>query len=119
MDVEYDTSKITLKWYINGVEDTSKQDIKTVIFDRPSDDSIEIYTAKAIDLTGTITVPDNILNNNDFYEGVFQSSFYWCAYVSGECNWSYDPAPSTYNQFDYGYMRGPIGVTWALNWEKW
>ena len=119
MDVEYDTSKVTLKWYINGVEDTSKQDLKTVVFDRPSDDSVEIYTAKAIDLTGTITVPDDILNNNDFYEGAFQSSFYWCAYVSGSCDWSYDPAPSTYNQYDYGYMRGPIGVTWALNWEKW
>ncbi len=119
MDVEYDTSKITLKWYINGVEDTSKQDLKTVVFDRPSDDSVEIYTAKAIDLTGTITAPDDILNNNDFYEGAFQSSFYWCAYVSGECNWSYDPDPSRYNQYDWGFMRGPIGVTYGINWEKW
>ena len=120
MDVEYDTSEVTLKWYKDGVELTSMQDIKTVIFDRPSDNGIEIYTAKAIDLTGTITVPDDILNNDDFYEGAFQSSFYWCAYnSSGSCNWSYDPDPSTYSQYDYGYMRGPLGVTWAINWEKW
>ena len=82
MDVEYDTSEVTLKWYKDGVELTSMRDIKTVIFDRPSDNSIEIYTAKATDLTGPITAPDDILNNDDFYEGAFQSSFYWCAYNS-------------------------------------
>jgi len=120
MDVEYDTSEVTLKWYKDGVELTSNQDIKTVIFDRPSDDGIEIYTAKAIDLTGTITAPDDVLNNDDFYEGAFQSSFYWCERnSSGSCDWSYNPDPSTYSKYDYGYMRGPLGVTWAINWAKW
>ena len=33
---EYDTSKITLKWYVNGVEDESKQNQKSVTFNRPS-----------------------------------------------------------------------------------
>ena len=40
MDVEYDTSEVTLKWYKDGVEVASMQDIKTVIFDRPSDLSL-------------------------------------------------------------------------------
>ena len=62
LDVEYDTSKITLKWFKNGIEDTSKQNQKTVIFDRPSDDSVEIYTAKAVDLTGTISASDDVLD---------------------------------------------------------
>ena len=120
LDVEYDTSKITLKWFKNGVEDTSKQNQKTVIFDRPADNSVEIYTAKAVDLTGTISASDDVLDNTDFYEGAFQSYFYWCEYDSNNrCSWSYDPDPSTYTQFNYGYMRGPMGVTWGINWEKW
>ena len=120
LDVEYDTSKITLKWFKNGVEDTSKQNQKTVVFDRPADNSVEIYTAKAVDLTGTITASDDVLDNTDFYEGAFQSYFYWCEYDSNNrCSWSYDPDPSTYTQFNYGYMRGPMGVTWEINWEKW
>ena len=120
LDVEYDTSKITLKWFKNGIEDTSKQNQKTVIFDRPSDDSVELYTAKAVDLTGAISASDDVLDNTDFYEGAFQSYFYWCEYDSNNrCSWSYDPDPSTYSQFNYGYMRGPMGVTWGINWEKW
>ena len=120
LDVEYDTSKITLKWFKNVLEDTSKQNQKTVIFDRPADNSVEIYTAKAVDLTGTITASDDVLDNTDFYEGAFQSYFYWCEYDSNNrCSWSYDPDPSTYSQFNYGYMRGPMGVTWGINWEKW
>ena len=120
LDVEYDTSKITLKWFKNGVEDTSKQNQKTVVFDRPTGNSVEIYTAKAVDLTGTITASDDVLDNTDFYEGAFQSYFYWCEYDSNNrCSWSYDPDPSTYSQFNYGYMRGPMGVTWGINWEKW
>ena len=120
LDVEYDTSKITLKWFVNGEEDTSKENQTTVVFDRPVDDRVEIYTAKAVDLTGTIKAEDDVLDNTDFYEGAFQSYFYWCAYDSNNsCSWAYDPNPSTYRQYNYGYMRGPLGVTWAINWEKW
>ena len=79
LDVEYDTSKITLKWFVNGEEDTSKENQTTVVFDRPVDDRVEIYTAKAVDLTGTIKAEDDVLDNTDFYEGAFQSYFYWCA----------------------------------------
>ena len=32
LDVNYDTSKLTLKWYVDGVEDTSKQNQTTVTF---------------------------------------------------------------------------------------
>lgn len=120
LDVEYDSSKITLKWYVNGVEDTSKQNQTTVIFDRPSDNRIEIYTAQAVDLTGTIKALDDVLDNSDFYEGAFQSYFYWCEYDSNNnCSWSYGPDPSTYSRYNYGYMNGPLGVTWGINWEKW
>ena len=119
----YDTSKISLKWYVNGVEQPELENQKSVSFNRPADNSVQIYTAKAFDLTGTITSPDDILDNNDFYEGIFQSNFTWCAdydQSSGECNdFRRDPNPSQYSNFDYGYMNGPLGFTWGINWSKW
>jgi hypothetical protein len=120
LDVDYDTSKITLKWYVNGVEDSAKENQKSVTFNRPANNGVEIYTAKAIDLTGTITANDDVTDHTDFYEGLFQSSFYWCADYDGSCNdWRYNPNPSQYSNFDYGYMNGPLGVTWGINWAKW
>ena len=121
LDVDFDSSKVTLKWYVNGVEDTTKQNQTNVTFNRPSDNSVKIYTAKAVDLTGTITAEDDVMDHDDFYKGLFQSTFYWCAdYSGGEClDWRYDPDPAEYSQFDYGYMRGPLGETWGINWAKW
>ena len=119
----YDTSKITLKWFIDGEEQPELENTKSVSFNRPSNNSVQIYTAKAVDLTGTITAPDDILDNTDFYEGLFQSNFTWCAdydQSSGECNdFRRDPNPSEYSNFDYGYMNGPLGFTWGINWAKW
>ena len=121
LDVDFNPEKVTLKWYVDGVEDPTKENQTDVTFTRPADNSVKIYTAKAIDLTGTITAEDDVTNHNDFYEGLLQSSFYWCAgYVENDsCDWSYDPSPSRYSEFDYGYMNGPLGATWGLNWAKW
>ena len=114
-DAEYDTSKITLKWYVDGVEDASKRDQKTVTFVRPSSDPVVIYTLKAVDLTGTIIASDDVIDNTDFYEGLFQSYFVW---NDGE-NFDRDPSPSTYTNYNYGYMDGPLGFTWGINWASW
>lgn len=119
IDADYDTSKIKLKWYVNGVEDSSKENQKTVVFNRPTNNGVEIYTAKAEDLTGTITATDDVTDHSDFYEGLFQSSFYWCQDYNNVCSWRYNPSPSEYSDFDYGYMNGPLGVTWGINWAKW
>ena len=120
---DYDTSKITLKWYVNGEEQTSLQNQKKVTFSRPSNNEVQIYTAKAIDLTGTIIAADDVLDNTDFYEGLFQSYFIWCAdydQSAGTCNdFRTEPNPSEYSQFDYGYMDGPLGFSWGINWAKW
>ena len=112
-DIEYDPSKITIKWYIDGVEDTSKENQKTATFNRPSSDTVVIYTIKAIDLTGTITAEDDVLDNTDFYEGIFQSSFIW----SDGTGFDRDPSPSEYTNYNYGYMNGPLGFTWGVNWS--
>lgn len=124
LDVDYDTSMITLKWYVNGIEDTSLENQTSVTFNRPSNNGVDIYTAKAIDLTGTITAEDDVLDHSDFYEGLFQSSFYWCADydVSQDpsCqSWKYNPSSSEYSNLVFGYMEGPLGLTWGINWSEW
>jgi hypothetical protein len=113
-DAEYDKTKITLKWYVDGVEDLTKENQKTVTFNRPSTNAVVIYTLKAIDLTETITAQDDVLDNTDFYEGLFQSYFIW----SDGTNFDYDPSPSNYNNYKYGYMNGPLGFTWGINWAE-
>ena len=30
-----------------------------------------------------------------------------------------NPNISEYSNFDYGYMHGPLGFTWGINWAKW
>jgi hypothetical protein len=119
VNAEYDTSKITLKWYVNGIEQLSLENQKSVSFNRSA--GVDIYTAKAIDLTGTIVAEDDVLDNTDFYEGIFQSYFVWCAdYSNDECNdFRTEPDPSEYSGFSYGYMNGPLGFTWGINWSKW
>ncbi|MDC1241713.1 cadherin-like domain-containing protein [Gammaproteobacteria bacterium] len=123
VNASYDTSKITLKWYVNGIEDTSKQNQTSVTFNRPSNNEVQIYTAKAFDLTGTIIASDDVLDNTDFYEGLFQSYFIWCAdydQAADACNdFRTEPNPSEYSDFDYGYMDGPLGFSWGINWAKW
>ena len=92
---------------------------KTVSFNRTA--GVDIYTAKAFDLTGTIIATDDVLDNTDFYEGLFQSYFVWCAdYSDGGCNdFRTDPILVNIVSFYYGYMNGPLGFTWGINWEKW
>lgn len=115
-DAEYDTSKLTIKWYVNGNEDKSKENQDFVTFDRPSGDTVQIYTLKAIDLTGTIIAEDDVLDNTDFYKGLFQSYFVWRR-IDGS-DFDYDPDPSTYTDYSYGYMNGPLGFTWGINWAQ-
>ena len=114
-DVKYDPEKITIKWYVDGVEDTSKENQQRVTFNRPSNNAVVIYTVKAIDLTGTIIATDDVIDNTDFYEGMLQSYFIWS---DGE-DFDRDPDPSTYSNYNYGYMNGPLGFSWGINWASW
>ena len=114
-DIKYDPEKITIKWYVDGVEDTSKENQQRVTFNRPSNNTVVIYTVKAIDLTGTIIAADDVIDNTDFYEGMLQSYFIWS---DGE-DFDRDPDPSTYSNYNYGYMNGPLGFTWGINWASW
>ena len=115
LDVAYDINKLRLKWYIDGVEDTSKQDVTTVQFDRHSDNSIKVYTWRVEDLSGVVFAPDDVTSTEDFYEGLFNGSFWWYSYDTER--WSRNPSDKS--QYDYGYVNGPMGGTWGINWEKW
>ena len=115
IDVAYDTSKLTLKWFIDGVEDTSKENQTRIEFQRPSDNSVKVYTWRVYDLSGTVSAPDNVTDVNDFYEGLFNSEFYWYDYEREQ--WGTNP--SDRSQYDYGYVVGPMGGTWGINWERW
>ena len=125
-NASFNSSKIELRWYIDGIEDASLRNQTTANFSRPADNGVRIYTLKAIDLTGTISAPDDVLDNTDFYEGLFQTYFYWCADyredsegVSRCFDWRTEPNSSEYSNFYYGYMEGPLGYTFGINWEKW
>ncbi len=115
IDVEYDQTKLRLRWYVDGVEDSSLENKTQATFNRPSDNSVKIYTWRVDDLTGTVIAPDDISDTEDFYEGLFNSDFYWYDYNSEQ--WGYNPTDRT--QYDYGYINGPMGGTWGINWERW
>ena len=121
IDVEYDTSKLRLKWYIDGIEDSSLENQTKVTFDRPSDNGVKVYTWRVYDLTGTVIAPDDVTDSEDFYEGLFNSDFVWCDYTRSECNsWAdFDRNPVDRSGYDYGYMEGPMGGSWGINWERW
>ncbi len=115
IDVAYDSSKLRLKWYIDGVEDPALENQTQITFNRPSDNSVKVYTWRVDDLTGTVTAPDDVTDTDDFYEGLFNSDFYWYDYNSEQ--WGTNPTDRT--QYDYGYINGPMGGTWGINWERW
>ena len=118
---DYDTSKITLKWYADGVEDASKQNQKTVTFDKLASGALVYYTARAFDLTGTILASDDVLDRTDFYEGAFESYLVGCSGFFDEdgCRYDYEPSSSRYSDYDFLYWNGPLGFTWGQNWTKW
>ena len=115
LDVEYDQSKITLEWYVDGIKDETKTNQKSVIFSRSADNSVEIYTWRAVDLTGYVTAPDNVNDDSDFYEGLFNSPFIWIDLTNNNQR-IYNPADQSL--YNYGYMFSPLGGKWGINWAK-
>ena len=55
-----------MKWYVDGLEDSSKENQTRVEFQRPSDNSVKVYTWRVDDLSGTVKAPDDVLDNEDF-----------------------------------------------------
>ena len=109
----YDPTKLSVKWYVNGVEDTSLANMVSATFDRPADNSVQTYSFKAVDLTGIVTAPDDPHDPDDFYEGLMNSSFYWYNDTQG-----FVASPTDTSTFDYGYIWGPLGFAFSIDWSK-
>ena len=62
---EYDTNKLKLSWYIDGVEQIDLENQLEVTFDRPDDDSMITYSWQVQDLTGNLIAPNDPLNPLD------------------------------------------------------
>ena len=115
---KFDSSKINIEWYENGVKLDSFTNQLEVTFSRPSVDEIKRYTWKVVDLTGVITVVEDPLNINDCYEGVFDwnSEFYsWNGSSWDEPTYN----PEDLTPYDYGSANGPLGGSWFINWSLW
>ena len=79
----FDTNKLKLSWYVDGIEQTNLENQLQVTFNRPEDDSMITYSWQVEDLTGNLIAPNDPLNPRDLYEGIFNM-------------WSYyDPDPNT------------------------
>ena len=83
---EYDTDKLKLSWYIDGVEQVDLENQLEVTFDRPDDDSMITYSWQVHDLTGNLIAPNDPLNPLDLYAGIFNLYGGWSYY---------DPDPNT------------------------
>ena len=79
----FDTNRLKLSWYLDGIEQTNLENQLEVTFDRPSDDAMTTYSWQVHDLSGNLIAPNDPLNPRDLYEGIFNM-------------WSYyDPDPNT------------------------
>ena len=114
LSADFDQSKIKLEWFVDGIEDETKRNQTRVTFNRPADNSVKIYTWRAVDLTGYVIAPDNITDDDDFYEGLFNlTCFRWYSNSS-----NYDCDPSDKASYNYGWMYGTMGGKWGLNWAR-
>ena len=117
----YDDNKLTLKWYEDGTEVPALENNLVVTFQRPTDGSIKKYTWRVYDNRGIVIAPDDVTNINDFYEGLFNTNFWWnsCSDTAGGTpqtgDWTTNPVYE--NECSYGYVNGPLGGTWGINWN--
>ena len=77
INAEYDSSKVRLKWFKDGVEQTQLQDNTNASFSRPSNNAEVIYSWTVEDLSGLVNAPNDPLDPLDFYEGWFESNYYY------------------------------------------
>ena len=94
---EYDTNRLKLSWYVDGVEQIDLENQLEVTFDRPDDDSMITYSWQVQDLTGNLIAPNDPLNPLDLYAGILNLYGGWSYY---------DPDPNTNpnNNPNYPYV---------------
>ncbi len=138
VDAIYDQSKLKLKWFIDGIEQTQYENQTSVTFERPNDNSWKSYSYIAEDLTANLFAPNDLSDASDFYEGAFERSYYYQTDSSltpiasswpyiGSFEW-YDPNngwftdesvdSSNMDNFLFAAACCSMGTTFKINWSK-
>ena len=80
IDAVFDSTKLRLKWFKDGMEQSQLQNNTSVQFTRPNDNSKVTYSWKVEPigaLAGVVSAPNDIENPIDFYEGWFEQYYYY------------------------------------------
>ena len=135
----FDSTKLRLKWFKDGVEQTQLQNDTSVQFTRPNDNSIVTYSWKVEtigDLEGIVAAPNDIENPVDFYEGWFESYYYyesdlnqlpyaaqqqyvgsWLWY-SSEDGYLYDNEVTSNQEYMFAEICCSMGAAVKIDWSK-
>ncbi len=92
----FDTNKLKLSWYVDGVEQNELENLLEVSFDRPDDDSMITYSWQVSDLTGNLIAPNDPLNPLDLYAGILNQYGGWSYY---EPDPNINPNNNPYNPY--------------------
>ena len=135
----FDSTKLRLKWFKDGIEQTQLQNDTSVQFTRPNDNSIVTYSWKVEtigDLEGIVAAPNDIENPVDFYEGWFESYYYyesdlnqlpyaaqqqyvgsWLWY-SSEDGYLYDNEVTSNQEYMFAEICCSMGAAVKIDWSK-
>ena len=93
----FDTNKLKLSWFIDGIEQTELENQLVTTFNRPDDNKMTTYSWQVQDLTGNLIAPNDPLNPLDLYAGILNLYGGWSYY---------DPDPNTNpnNNPNYPYV---------------
>ena len=138
VDAIYDQSKLKLKWFVDGIDQPKYENMLSVTFDRPADNSWVSYSYQVEDLTDNLFAPNDPLSPIDFYEGNFERSYYYqpdpeltpiaslMPYI-GSFEW-YDPNSgwftdesvdsSNMDNFLFAASCCSMGSTFKINWAN-
>ena len=133
----FDTNKIELKWFVDGIEQQDLLNQTEVTFQRPADNSIKSYSWSAEDLTGKLKASNNSLDPLDFYEGLFEQWYYYDDDDNTNPNASLNPYVSSWrwygndgyyydnsvdqrptDDFIFAELCCSMGAAFKINWSE-
>ena len=138
IDAVYDQTKLKLKWFLDGIEQPEHENKLSVTFDRPSTNSWVSYSYQVEDLSGNLIAPNDPLSPVDFYEGNFESYYYYepnpeltpiaslMPYIGSfrwydpNSGWSTDESVNSSNMDNYLFAISccSMGSTFKINWSN-
>ena len=138
VDAVYDQTKLKLKWFVDGIEQSQYENMLSVTFDRPSNNNWVSYSYLVEDLSGNLFAPNDPLVASDFYEGNFERSYYYepdpeltpvaslMPYIGSfewydpNSGWFYDNSVNSSNLDNFLFAASccSMGSTFKINWSK-